>query len=280
MLQKVEVYSSSQLTSELLFDDSGPIEADFVQVLNVDGLDPVKASIEGIGSGNVDGAVSLSSSVPTRNIVLTLRPNPDWNSWTPEALRTLIYQYFTPKSLVRLVFTSDEISGPVEIEGTVEGCDANPFTKDPTFVVSIICADPYFEAVSPTVVTGAIISPIDFPTDKTIIHHPGTEPVGAEIKVADGYDNELYVQVGNPAVGTFHLVGSVAGILYIGSIPLKKYVRSGNPANGTFVNRLYELQPGATWPLFFPGDNDFAVMNYYNAGVDWQLSYRPKYAGI
>lgn len=282
MLQSVDVYSSSQGTSidDLLFDDSTPIESDFIQVLNVDGLDPVKASIEGVGSGNVDGAVSLSSSVPTRNIVLTLRPNPDWNYWTPEDLRTLIYNYFIPKSTVRLIFTTDAISYPVEIEGTVESCEANPFTKEPTFLVSIICPDPYFVASDPIVVSGTIILPANFPTGKTVINNYGQVPIGAEIKVADGYDNELYIQVGNPAVGTFHLVGSVEGILYIGSIPLKKYVRSGNPANGTFVNRLYELQPGSRWPLFFPGSNDFAVMNAYNAGVAWELSYQPKYAGI
>lgn len=279
-LQKVEVYSSSQLTSTLLVDDSGPIEADYVQVLNIDGLDPVTATIDVVTSGNVDGAVAMDAAVPTRNIVLTIRPNPDWVTWTAEQLRQFIYNYFVPKSLVRLYFTSDELSSVVWIEGTVESCGANPFTKDPTYLVSIVCPDPYFVAVDPIVINGYIINPADFPTSKSDVNNPGNVPIGVELKVEDGFDNELYIQLGNPAVGTFHLFGSVSGILYMGSIPTKKYVRSGNVDNGTFTNRLYELQPGSVWPVFQPGDNDFAVMNAYNVGTSWQLSYNPKYAGL
>jgi hypothetical protein len=279
-LQKVEIYSSSQLTSTLLVDDSGPIEADYVQVLNIDGLDPVTATIDVVTSGNVDGAVAMDAAVPTRNIVLTIRPNPDWVTWTAEQLRQFIYNYFVPKSLVRLYFTSDEISGEVWIEGVVESCGANPFTKDPTYLISIVCADPYFMASDPVVVDGAIINPANWPTSKSTISNPGNVPIGMILTVADGYDNELYIQAQNPAVGTFHLIGSVAGILYMGSIPTKKYLRSGDPANGTFTNRLYELQPGSVWPVLAPGDNDFAVMNAYNVGVTWELSFYPKYAGL
>lgn len=280
MLQKVDVYSSSKLVDTLTVSDSDPVENDPIQILNVDGLDPVKAAIDVVTSGNVDGAVSLDASVPTRNIVMTLRPNPDWSTWTAEQLRQFIYNYFIPKTQVKLIFTSEEISGAVEIMGTVESCDANPFTKDPTYLVSIICPDPYFVAVDPVVVDGAIINQSSWGSSKTTISLPGNVPVGMELKVADGFDNELYIQVGNPEVGTFHMVGSVAGIFYMGSIPLKKYVRSGDPANGTFTNRLYELELGSIWPLLYPGDNDFAVMNAYNVGVTWELSYYPKYGGL
>lgn len=280
MLTKVEVYSSSQLTSSLTFDDSVPIETDFVQVLNIVGLDPVKASIDVISSGNVDGAVGMDSSVPTRNIVMTLRPNPDWNTWTAEQLRQFIYNYFIPKSTVRLYFTSDEISSEVMIEGIVESCDANPFTKDPSYDVSIVCPDPYFVAVDPVVVTGSVINPSGFDSSKTVVTHPGNVPIGVELKMTSGYDTELYVQLGNPAVGTFLMIGSVTGIFYLGSIPTKKYVRSANTTNGTFLNRLNELQLGSIWPVLNPGDNDFAVMSAYSVGNPWELTFYPKYGGL
>lgn len=281
MLQKVEVYSSSKLTSSLTVDGSAPVETDFIQILNIDGLDPVKATIDVVNSGNVDGAVSLDPQVPTRNIVLTLRPNPDWNSWTPEALRQFLYSYFIPKTDVKLVFTSDEIGVPVEIIGTVEGCDANPFTKDPTYLVSIVCPDPYFVTSDPVVVDGAIIASEDWATSKTTISLAGNIPIGIELKLTDGFSNELIVQVGDPsAVGTFTMLGSVEGILYLGSVPLNKYLRSGNPDNGTFVNRLYELQLGSKWPILRPGNNDFALMSGFSAGNAWELIYYPKYGGL
>lgn len=281
MLTSVQVYSSSKLADTLTFDPSGPVEADFVQVLNIDGLDPVTASIDMVSSGNTDGAVDMNPQVPTRNIVLTLRPNPDWTNWTPESLRQFIYNYFIPKSQVKLVFHSDEIGVPVEILGMVESCGANPFTRDPQYLVSIICPDPYFVTSDPVVVSGTIISTEDWPTDKTTISLDGNIPIGIELKLDDGFDNELYIQVGDPsAVGIFHMLGSVTGILFMGSVPLNKYLRSGNPANGTFENRLYELQLGSIWPTLRPGDNDFAVMSGFSIGNAWELTYYPKYGGL
>ena len=50
-------------------------------------------------------------------------------------------------------FYSDDM-GPVEISGIVESVEINSFSKDPEFIVSIICPDPYFTALTPTVVTG------------------------------------------------------------------------------------------------------------------------------
>lgn len=280
MLQKLEVYSSSKGVTDIFFSDTAPIEEDFVQVLNVDGLDPVTATIDSVASDNVDGAVAMNASVPTRNIVLTLRPNADYQSFTPEGLRQPIYAYFVPKSEVKLVFTSSDIDGPVEIMGIVESCQANPFTKDPTYLVSIVCADPYFTRVDALTASGSVISPDSFETSKSTIHLYGNVPIGVELKMIDGYTSEIYVQMGNPAVGTFHLIGSVDGIFYMGSIPTKKYVRSASPTNGTFLNRLNELQLGSTWPVLSPGANDFAVMGGASLGNAWELIYYPKYAGL
>jgi hypothetical protein len=100
VLKKVEVYSSVKLATDLPFDESDPVDVDLVQVTNIDGIDPVKASIDIVSSGNADGAVSMDPSVPTRNIVLTIRPNPDWINWTYENLRQVIYSYCVPKCTV------------------------------------------------------------------------------------------------------------------------------------------------------------------------------------
>lgn len=280
MINTVEVYSTLQIANELTFDTDGFIEADFVQVTNVDGLDPVKASIDIVSSGNVDGAISLDSQVPTRNIVMTLRPNPDWINWTYETLREVIYSYFMPKTLVKLIFDSDEIGVLVEILGTVESCEANPFTKDPEYIVSIVCPDPYFVTVDPVTVTGTVITQANWGTSKNTITLNGNVPIGIQVKLGSGFENEIYIQAGNPGSSNFHVITTVAGIFQMGSIPLHKYIRGISSANGSFENLLAYLQLGSKWPVFYPGDNSFAVMGDWSEGNPWELKYYPKYGGL
>lgn len=277
MLRKVEVYSSSLLVNEMSFDDSDPVETDLIQVTNVDGLDPVTASIDVVSSGNVDGAISLDPSVPTRNIVLTLRTNPDWNVWSFERLRQFIYGYFIPKSTVKLVFDSDEIGTPVEIIGIVESCEANPFTKDPEFSVSIVCPDPYFTTVDSFVVNGSTIGVSDWGTGRSTILYKGNVPNGIKVDVPDGFASELYVQVGNVVDYSFHLVGGVDGYVELISVPLHKSIVKINE-NGSLENILAYLQLGSQWPLLSPGANYFAVLG--TPGADWTLTYYEKYGGL
>src|SRR5215204_5425397 len=137
----------------IILDPEGTPELDFVQVRHIEGLDPVKAFINTMAYGLTDGEAFLGSDIPSRNIVMTLGPNPNWTTWTYETLRQLIYSYFMTKITVNLVFDSDEV-GIVQITGNVDSVIANPFSKDPEYIVSIICLDPYFYRVTPVVLTG------------------------------------------------------------------------------------------------------------------------------
>ena len=280
MLNKIEVYSSSQLAADLSFDEEGLIENDFVQVTNIDGLDPVPASIDVVSSDNVDGAVSLEPKVPTRNIVMTLRPNPNWNDWTFETLRKLIYSYFIPKSTVKLVFDSDEIGVPVEILGTIESCEANPFTKDPEYIVSIVCPDPYFITIDPVIVTGTVIHPDNWTSEQSTISLDGNVPIGIEVILSSGFSTELYIQIGNLGNPNFHVITTVEDMFSMGSRPLNKFIRKVNLSNGAFENLLPKLQFGSAWPVLKPGDNPFAIMDGFSLGNPWELKYFPKYGGI
>ncbi len=108
MLTEVKAYSAWQSAPTLLLNPTGRSETDLIQIRNIDGLDPVKASVNTSSYGSVDGASFTGSAVSTRNIVLTVHPNPDWDIWTHESLRRLIYSYFMPKRPIRLVFYSDD----------------------------------------------------------------------------------------------------------------------------------------------------------------------------
>jgi len=283
LLNKVEVYTSSQDVPTLEINEEHRPELDLIHIVSIDGLDPVKASVSTMTLSDTDEGIVTGTEVPSRNIVLTLRPDPDWSNWTPEQLRRLIYAYFIPKSQVRLVFYTDELDS-VEIFGTVESCSYNQFIKDPEYQISIICSDPYFKAIEATEISGTVIEPEDWPPSEPITIE-GDIPVGFELKLSSGYDSgELTVQVGDPSISTFHLIVSTLpnpNIFEMNSKPLRKFVRTVEIDTGIITNLLGSLEPGygSVWPILRPGDNLFAVMGSM-VGDAWELKYFPKFGGL
>jgi|GEM_PF-2266010 len=290
-VNSLTVYSSSQLVDTFSLSESG-IDYDAFQILNIEGLDPVKATVNTTSLASVDGESLTGETVPTRNIVLTIRTNPDWNTNFQEGLRKQLFDYFTPKNTVRLVFSTDEFDD-VEIYGVVEGVDANPFTQEPQFVISIICPDPYFVKVTPTVITGSVVSPESWPTEDIGID--GQVPVGFKLKTISPSEDPgfhilgtLIVQVGDPSISTFRLDDQTDAspdfmMFVMDSRPLHKYIRLVNLTSGIFKNVLNGLEETSVWPLLQPGSNHFAVMAEGSGaivGFGWELTYYAKYGGL
>lgn len=280
MLTEVKAYSSWRSAPTLLLDPNGRPETDLIQIRNIEGLDPVKASISTSPRAYIDGVTFTGSDIPARNIVLTLHPNPDWRAWTYEKLRRLIYQYFMPKRPIRLVFTTDEV-GSVEISGVVESIDANLFSKDPEFLVSVICPDPYFTAIDPIVVTGQTIR---IGENTTVISYNGDVESGVIVKVTFTSDNpptSIGIQLGDPSLGYFNLSASVNEALYfeMSSIPMQKYVQNVNIGTGVIDNLLSKVQDGSTWLVLQPGDNEFSVVTD-QGNQDWELTFYERFGGL
>lgn len=282
MLTEVKAYSAWRSAPTLPLNVDGRPETDLIQLRNVDGLDPVKASVNTSPYGSVDGSSYVGSSVLSRNIVLTLKPNPNWVTWTYESLRKLLYQYFMPKREVRLVFYSDDMN-PVEIYGVVEDCSIDMFSKDLEMKVSIICPDPYFTSVDPIVVTG-----LTGPTgvDPVVVTYNGTEEGGMVLKVSktlDAAPSDIAVQIGDPRISYFAVAATVSATSYfeMSSIPMRKFVQNIDLNTGVITNLLSQvhIQEGTLWPTFQPGDNEFAVIT--DVGVhDWELTYFERFGGL
>lgn len=280
MLTEVKAYSAWRSAPTLLLDADGRPETDFVQIRNIDGLDPVKASVSTSPRGYVDGVTYTGSDVPARNLVLTIHPNPDWLTWTYEKLRGLLYQYFMPKRPVRLVFDSDD-RGPVEISGIVESVSVNQFSKDPEIQVSIICPDPYFTAVDPTVITGQTIRAGGV---TTIVPYNGTVESGVLVKVtytSGANPTNIGIQLGDPSLGYFNVVAGVSGTQYfeMSSIPLGKFVQIIDMTTGVINNVLNQVEDSSSWIVLQPGDNEFSVVT--DQGVqDWTLTFYERFGGL
>lgn len=271
MLTKVQAYSPWPDMQTVPLSSEGRVETDLIQVRNIDGLDPAKAVVNTSQFGSIDGASYVGSNVNTRNIVITLHPNPDWVNWTFENIRQLLYTYFSPKAKSRLVFYSDNIP-PVEISGYVESCESNIFSNDPEIIVSIICPYPHFKEVSPTVLTGAING------DAVPILYEGAGEVGLNIQIVSGSG------ISNPRVqiGLYPEFWSEASVysseyFQMSSVPGQKYARAVTSANGAIRN--LKLGGNSVWPIFRPGINSFRVAADSGSGT-WTLTYFKEYTGL
>jgi Phage tail protein len=280
VLTEVKAYSSWHSAPTLPLVDGGRAETDLIQIRNIDGLDPVKASVNTSPYGSVDGASHTGSSVLTRNIVLTVHPNPDWVAWSFESLRRLLYSYFMPKRATKLEFFSDDMI-PVEIAGIVEDVTVNQFSKDPELLVSVICPDPYFIALEPTVITGQTVRsdgasiPIDY---------DGTIETGIHLRVSSVEAPDptvIGIQIGQPPVTDLDVDAEVSSASYfeMSSIAMRKFVQNVNIADGVITNRLSKVRPGSEWPILQPGVNE--VMIITDQGTqDWELTYFERFGGL
>lgn len=280
MLTKVKAYSSVKNAPTLLLDPSGSIFTDPLKIRNITGLEPVKATISTSAFAAIAGAAYVGSNIPTRNIVLTLHPNPDWVTWTVESLRKLIYLYFPTGKPVQLVF-EDSVKPPVSIFGYVESVEPNPFAKDIEFPISILCPDPYFTAVDPVVVTGNTANSY---TPETITYN-GDVPAGIRVEVdfvtGQPAVSTVQIQTKDPSIESFSVSAELDSNqhLLMSSIPGGKFVDTIINDNGLAVSQLSFIADGYTWPMLEPGDNPFSVIT--DAGIhDWTLKYWERFGGL
>lgn len=290
MLTQLRAYSQWSSAPTLILNQEGNAETDLIQIRNIDGLDPVKASITTSPYGDLDGVSFGGAKVDSRNIVLTLGTNPDWNTHTHASLRNLVLKYFIPKARTRLVFYSDDLV-PVEISGYVESVTNNMFSKDPEVQVSIICPYPYFQAQDPTVVTGET----GF-TPMTYVYN-GTVETGINVKITKnpGSTEPTYISIQEGPEGILKSSVSVASVLpatslladdmyfEMNSYPLHKYVKNIYTYLGEIsyeVNILkglyFEDRP---WTILRPGDNYLTF--YTDEGThSWEMTYFELFGGL
>ena len=285
MLTKLTAYDLSGLIPdplELPLTPEGRMETDIVQATNIEGLEPVEATVNTSPYASIDGAYFTGSNVADRNIVIDLLPKPDWITWDVATIRNHVYKYFMPKSFVRLTFESTE-RAPVEIFGYVETCKPNIFSKDNEIQVSIICPSPHFKAIDPIVIEGTTTGVAA--ADIENFTYNGTEETGINLKVHGGGDTPTFVSFQQPAPITAAFtvnVGVVSGYyVEINSIQGQKYVRNVNELDpdDDFTNLLNEVADGSKWPEFKHGAQQFLVWTA-EAGQDWTLTYFDKYGGL
>lgn len=282
MLSGLEVYTP-QLSAPELGPAVSLIDDDFINVRNIEGLGPVKATINTKPYATLDGESYFGGFVGKRNIVITCGLNPNYETYSMSDLRHLLYRYFMPKAQVFLHLSSNNLP-TVAITGYVEGVEPNIFAKDPEMQVSIICPLPDFVAVSPTVITGEVSNG----EDPDVIDYIGNVPTGITLKVeasiaVDEYEGPLRVISEASAPEIFEAAVQIDDNHYfeICSVQGSKYVRSVQVDTGMITNRLPAKVIDSDWPKLYPGDNNFSVIPAVGSeGQAFTLTYFARFGGL
>ena len=130
---------TNHLGDSIVLELMRPEKSGFV-VKSIDGLGPVKATVNMTSSATCDGAMFNSAFINTRDIQLSLLYY-QTETETIECIRQKSYKYFPTKKKIHLLIETD--NRVVQTEGYVESNEPNIFSKDSGCVITIACPDPY-----------------------------------------------------------------------------------------------------------------------------------------
>lgn len=248
-----------------------------VVLKDIEGLDPVKATIVSSSFPNETGEQYMASKREARDIKLQLGLEPDYISDLPGDVRQRLYQFFMPRTNVGITFM-DSNGLTVHIIGMVETCQASPFSREPAMDVSIHCFASDFIDYSPVILDLATAdSTFDMDLD-----YVGTVETGIELNLfVDRSVDELTIYNTMPNYTPRQLDFAwpmVAGdILRISSVPGEKFVKLVHSGSESSV--LYGMSPQSSWIDLYPGTNKLRVYAE-GAPIPYTLTYYNRYGGL
>lgn len=280
MLSQLDVISTStEISNTLTCHLDQRAVLDLIQVQDIQGLDPVKATINTTEYADIDGGYFTGASVDIRNIVITFGYNPDWAENTIETLRQTLYQYFMPKQAIRLTFTSTHLP-PVQIDGFVESMEPNIFSQDPSVAVSIICPDPPFVGVDEvtldlitvafvpvTVDTVGYIGSVETPFHMVISKGSGPDVGSIIIGIETQYGHFNFAADGIDATTTLEF-DSTDGA--------REIIEHRAGVTGSLMGALYA---DPLWHKLQPGGNNLCVITG-SGGQSAVVTYHPRFGGL
>ena len=273
MLEKVEIRTTQGALLTLPLQD---ISEGYI-VKDIDGLDPVKATLVYTSFAGQDGTQFQSARRENRNIILKLGYEPNYAQTSAAELRKRLYGYLMPKSLVQLRFYEDT-GLVVNVTGRVESLDSPRFTKDPDATISISCENPDFDTLVNVQYPG-VTTPTT--TETNVLYNGTTETgflftlnVDRPITGVTLYNNDgANVQRSL----TFSLDMIAGSVLKISTVPGNKYATLTTSGNEASV--LYGVSPSSNWLNLYPGNNRIRAL-ISGAVIPWTIDSTDKYGGL
>ena len=274
MLTQVDITtaSGSLLSIPLVGVESGLI------VQEIQGLDPVKATLVSSSFANQDGEQFYSSRREARNIKLTLGLEPDYVTDQVQDLRRRLYSFLMPKSKITLTFYMNGTEN-YQIEGVVETFETPLFSREPAVEVSIMCYDPDFKDPDFVIVSG--VSTNGF--TETPINYIGSVETGMRFvldinQTLDQVDIYHRLPDGSVRVLTFVYPMLSSDAIVIDTRPGLKEATLTRGGSDSSV--LYGISPQSVWLQLEPGENQIRVHVDSATAVPWELSYNTRYGGL
>lgn len=246
-------------------------------VRDVEGLDPVDASLTTSTVAQVDGAQPQNASRGTRNITIKLGLEPDFVTSTVDSLRSALYDWFMSKTIVAMTFYKDSVIFATST-GQVESMQNSMFSDDPEVDISIINYDPDFYAPASVTLDGNTTDA----TDTNTISYPGTSEAGVIFVLNINRtmtDFTVYNTTPDNTIQSTIISGSfLAGdIVTINSVPGSKAVTLTRASIDSSI--LYWRGTSSSWVTLTKGDNLFRVLSS-GAAIPYTVTYTPKYGGL
>lgn len=248
-----------------------------ILVEDIDGLDPVKATLVSTSFAGRNGEQFQSSKRGSRNVKMVLRMEPDRLTSTVRELRQKLYNFFSPEMEVVLSFQMED-GLLVEIKGVVEEAPSKMFAQNPKMNVSIMCFESDFYDPVPKTVPGFLTSDV-VPKN---IDYSGSLKTGIKIGLQVNRslpEFTVYHTLPSGEVMTMDFVAPlVAGdLLSISTVPGNKgaIVNRG----GTLISLLYGVSPQSRWFELEPGQNKLQIYAD-GVGVPATVEYTDLYGGL
>lgn len=276
-----------------------------LNITNIEGLGPPKASINSNEIATMDGGIFSSARMQQRNIVFTIK-----FMFDPliEDARLRAYKYFPIKKLITLEFEMDYRHA--FCTGYVESNQPDIFSKEEQTQISIICPDPYFYEFTQEEFAFAGVHPLfEFPfsneslTDRllefgdirddnrAVLNYKGDVDTGIFITchVMSGTAENLTIwnvdTRENMAIDTNKIM-RLTGIQFSQGDDIEINTKIGEKSirllhDGKYYNIISCINKDANWFQITNGSNTFTfVANYGENNLKLTFSYRNAYGGI
>jgi hypothetical protein len=274
MLTQVEIRTTAGALLTLELEDV----SDGLVLQDIQGLDPVKATIVSTGYANADVQQFQGARREARNIIFVIGLDPDYITTDVRDLRTRLYDYFMPKDYVEIRFY-DSSGLTVNITGYVEELDAPLFSRNPVANISVLCLDSDFIDVETLEIDGNTVST----SAETLVDYPGTIEVGFELVLnVDRVlsDFTIYHRAPDSTVRSLTFEASlVAGdVVTIGTVFGNKFATLTRA--GVNSSLLYGVTNDSAWLEFQKGASNYIRVYATGAAIPYSITYTPRYGGL
>lgn len=246
-------------------------------VKDIQGLNPVKATLVSTSLAQQDGASLNNARRETRNITMSLGLESDFVTNTVSQLRRQLYSYFSPKSAITFSLYEDDVFWGSAV-AIVESCEANMFVADPQIDISLICNDPDFYAPDVTSIDSFTVSDASTQT----ITYEGTTETGilftlTFLEAATGIT--LNNTRPNGSLDLLELDGPFANgdVLTVNTNDRQKSLILSTAGHPQSV--LSYLGSRSEWIKLQPGDNLFRAF-YNGTTTPFNIQYTAKFEGF